>query len=61
MRKYNKCIKLFGKKWQVKHKSLAYYMLEYVIPTMQFLAIGATVWGIIWVITACLYASGMWW
>ena len=59
MKKYNKIIKLFGKKWQVKHKSLAYYLLEYVLPTMQFVTIFTVTSGIIWLVYACLYAEGI--
>lgn len=59
MKKYNKIVKLFGKKWQVKEKSLAYYLLEYVIPTMQFVAIFTVTSGVFWLIYACLYAEGI--
>ena len=46
MKKYKKIIKLFGKKWQVKEKSLAYYFIEYFLPTLATLGVIAILWGL---------------
>ena len=46
MKKYKKIIKLFGKKWQVKEKSLAYYILEYFLPTLTLVGIMGLLWGL---------------